>query len=61
MKEMIENKRVRVNYQWVKEANKFLLTASPEELTGMIERYADQPRFIDWESQKARLMLNHLN
>ena len=61
MKEMIEKKRVRVNYQWVKEANKFLLTASPEELTGMIERYAGQPRFIDWGSQKARLMLNSIN
>jgi hypothetical protein len=61
MKEMIENKRVRVNYQWVKQANEFLLTASPGDLTSMIERYADQPRFINWESQKARLMLTRLN
>jgi hypothetical protein len=60
MKEMIEKKHVRVNYQWVKEANKFILTASPGELTAMIERYAGQPRFIDWESQ-AQLELNRLN
>lgn len=61
MKEMIEKKRVRVNYQWVKEVNRFVLTATPKELTGMIERYADQSRFIDWENQKAKLSLTHLN
>ena len=61
MKEMIEKKRVRVNYQWVKETGRFLLTASSAELTGMIERYADQPRFIDWNTQQARLNLSRLN
>ena len=61
MKEMIEKKRVRVNYQWVKETGRFLLTASSAELTGMIERYADQPRFIDWNVQQARLNLSRLN
>lgn len=61
MKEMIEKKRVRVNYQWVKETGRFLLTASSGDLTGMIERYADQPRFIDWDGQQARIILTHLN
>lgn len=61
VKEMIEKKRVRVNYKWVQEASKFILTASSHELTGMIERYADQPRFIDWEKQNAKLELNRLN
>jgi len=61
MKEMIEKKRVRVNYQYVKEAGRFILAASPKELTGMIERYAGQPRFIDWEDQKAQLELHRLN
>ena len=57
MKDMIEKKRVRVNYQWVREANKFLLSATSEELTAMIDRYADQSRFIDWKNQKAQLEL----
>jgi len=61
MKDMIEKKRVRVKYQWVQEAGKFILTASPDELTGMIERYADQTRFIDWENQKAKLELTRQN
>lgn len=61
MKEMIEKKRVRVNYQWVQAAGRFVLTASPNELTAMIDRYADQSRFIDWENQKARLELTRLN
>ncbi len=61
MKDMIEKKRVRVNYQFVKEANRFILSSSPSDLTGMIERYADQPRFIDWENQKAKLELTSLN
>ena len=59
MKDMIEKKRVRVNYQFVKEANRFILSASSSDLTGMIERYADQPRFIDWENQKAQLKLTN--
>jgi hypothetical protein len=61
MKEMIEKKRVRVNYQWVKETGRFILTASYGELTIMLWRYADQPRFIDWENQKAKLELNRIN
>jgi hypothetical protein len=61
IKEMIEKKRVRVNYQWVKETGRFLLTASSHDLTGMLERYAGQSRFIDWDAQQARMNLNRLN
>ena len=61
MKEMIEKKRVRVNYHYVSEVKRLMLTASSEDLTTMIERYGDQPRFIDWEIQQAKLELNHLN
>jgi hypothetical protein len=61
MKEMIEKKRVRVNYLWVQEAGRFVLTASSNELTSMIDRYADQSRFIDWKKQKAQLELKSLN
>lgn len=57
VKEMIEKKRVRVNYLWVKQTNKFLLSATSGELTDMIERYGNQERFIDWENQKAQLSL----
>ena len=58
MKEMIEKKRVRVSYKWVKSAERLLLTGTPDQLTDMIERYADEPRFIDWNNQKAMLKLN---
>jgi len=61
MKEMIEKKRVRVNYQWVNETGRFLLCASSGDLTAMIDRYGDLPRFIDWENQQARLKLTRLN
>jgi hypothetical protein len=61
MKEMIEEKRVRVHYRWVSQAKRLLLTGSSEQLTGMIERYADQSRFIDWERQPAMLKLNRIN
>ena len=61
MKEMIEKKHVRVDYQWVQETRRFVLTASSNELTSMIDRYADQSRFIDWENQKAQLELTRLN
>jgi len=61
MKEMIEKKRVRIKYQWMKDANRFVLTATPNDLTGMIDIYANQKRFIDWENQKAMLELNRLN
>jgi len=58
MKEMIEKKRVRVSYKWVESAKRLMLTGTAEQLTGMIERYADEPRFIDWNNQKAMLKLN---
>ena len=61
MKEMIENKRVRVSYRWVTDAKRLLLTGSSEQLTGMIDRCADQPRFIDWDMQPAKLRLNRIN
>lgn len=60
VKDMIENKRVRVKYQWVNETGKFVLTASSKDLCGMIERYADQPRFIEWDDQKAILELTRI-
>jgi hypothetical protein len=60
MKYMIENKRVRVNYRWVESARRLLLTGNSEQLTGMIERYAGEPRFIDWENQPAMLNLNRI-
>jgi hypothetical protein len=59
MKEMIEKKRVRVNYRWVKGTDRLLLTGTSEQLVDMIERYAGEPRFIDWENQQAMLKLNH--
>jgi len=61
MKEMIENKRVRIKFRYVPDAGRLLLTASSEELTAMIERYADQKRFIDWEDQPAMLKLTRIN
>ena len=60
MKEMIEKKRVRIKYRYVPDAGRLLLTASSEELTAMIERYADQKRFIDWEDQPAMLKLTQI-
>jgi hypothetical protein len=38
-----------------------LLTASSKDLTAMIERYANEKRFIDWEDQPAMLKLNRIN
>ena len=61
MKEMIEKKRVRVNYRWVSDAGRLLLTGSSEQLNGMLERYAGEPRFIDWENQEAMLKLTRIN
>jgi len=61
MKGMIENKRVRIKYRYVSDAGRLLLTASSEELTEMIERYAAEKRFIDWEDQLAMLKLNRIN
>ena len=61
MKDMIESKRVRIKYRYVPDAGRLLLTASSEELTKMIERYADEKRFIDWEDQPAMLNLNRIN
>ena len=61
MKEMIEKKRVRVSYRWVSDAGRLLLTGSSDQLTGMIECYAGESRFIDWENQPAMLKLNRIN
>jgi hypothetical protein len=61
MKSMIENKRVRIKYRYIPDAGRLLLTASSQDLTEMIERYADQKRFIDWEDQPAMLQLNRIN
>lgn len=61
MKEMIEKKRVRVSYRWVSDASRLLLTGSSEQLTGMLERYGSETRFIDWENQQAMLKLNRIN
>lgn len=61
MKEMIEKKRVRIKYHYVKEGSRLLLTASSEDLTHMIEKYGHQTRFIDWEDQYATLKLTRLN
>jgi len=61
MKSMIEDKRVRIKYRWVEDAKRLLLTASSKELTDMIERYAGQKRFIDWDDQPAMLRLNRIN
>ena len=61
MKEMIEKKRVRVNCQWNDGESRLLLTGSPEQLTGLIERYAGESRFVDWENQPAMLKLNRIN
>lgn len=61
MKEMIENKRVRVSYRWVKDSKRLLLTGTSNELTGLIDRYAGESRFIDWENQQAMLKFNQIN
>jgi hypothetical protein len=61
MKSMIEEKHVRIKYRWVADAKRLLLTASSKELTDMIERYAEEKRFIDWEDQPAMLKLNRIN
>ena len=58
MKEMIEKKRVRINYRWIGDAGRLLLTGSSGKLTGMIEHYAGEPRFIDWDKQPTMLKLN---
>jgi hypothetical protein len=61
MREMIEKKRVRVKYRYVPDAGRLLLTATSESLTEMIERYAFQKRFIDWDNQPAMLNLSPIN
>lgn len=60
MKDMVEKKRVRVKYQWVESAKRLLLTGTPEQLTNMIDRYAGERRFIDWDNQQAMLTLNRI-
>lgn len=61
MKTMIEEKRVRVKYRWVEDSQRLLLTATSGELTALIERYADEKRFVDWDAQPAMLHLNRIN
>jgi len=61
MKTMIEEKRVRIKYKYVPSAGRLILTASSEDLTSMIKRYAFETRFIDWEDQPAMLKLNRIN
>ena len=61
MKEMIEKKRVRISYRWIEKSKRLLLTGTSEQLINMIDRYAGQPRFIDWENQQAMLKLNAQN
>ncbi len=61
VKDMLENKRVRLSYRWVKDAGRLLLTGSSAELNGMLERYGGEKRFIDWEIQQAILKLNRIN
>lgn len=61
MKSMIEDKRVRIKYRYIPGAGRLLLTASSQDLTEMIEHYADQKRFIDWEDQPAMLQLKRIN
>lgn len=61
MKGMIEEKRVRIRYRYVPDAGRLLLTATSEELTKMLERYASEKRFIDWEDQPAMLKLTLKN
>jgi len=61
VKDMIEKKRVRIKYRYVPDAKRLLLTASSEELTSMLERYASQKRFIDWEAQPAMMQLTRIN
>ena len=60
MKGMIEEKRVRIKYRYVPDAGRLLLTASSEDLTEMIKRYAHQKRFIDWDNQQAMLKLTRI-
>jgi len=61
MKDMIEKKRVRIKYRYVPDAGRLLLTASSEDLTEMIGRYASEKRFVDWDDQPAMLKLNRIN
>lgn len=61
MKDMIEQKRVRIKYRYVPDAKRLLLTATSENLTEMLERYAAQKRFIDWDNQPAMMQFTPVN
>lgn len=61
MKDMIEKKRVRIKYRYIQDAKRLLLTASSDELSQMIERYANETRFIDWQDQPAMLNFTRKN
>jgi len=60
VRDMIENKHVRLNFKWVASSSRLLLTGKSEQLTAMIDRYASESRFIDWENQSAMLTLNRI-
>lgn len=59
MREMIEDKHVRAKYKY--NNDRLMLTGSPEQLTAMIERYATEKRFVDWDQQPAMLNLVKIN
>jgi hypothetical protein len=59
-KTMIEEKRVRIKYRYLQDSKRLILTGSPEELSSMVERYADKKRFIDWDDQSAMLKLTRI-
>lgn len=60
MKDMIQEKRVRIKYTYLNGIGRLILTATSEQLTAMIERYAFEKRFIDWDDQPAMLRLERL-
>lgn len=60
VREMLEQKRVRLNYEWIPSIDRMVLTGSSAQLTDMLETYGDQQRFIDWENQSAKLHLTQL-
>ena len=60
MAEMIANKRVRTEFMWDAQRERFIsiiLTSNSKELTFMIQRYFNQKRFIDWTNQPAMIKL----
>ena len=60
MKSMIQEKRVRASFRWIKNDSRFILTGSSNQLTEMIKRYCNEERFVEWENQAAMLSLTAL-